>query len=418
VLEAVFLSIRALLPGASCQCERLCVCRGLSRLDRAAPWGLLLGLLGLACLLPATPALAQGQYINRNNNEVYLPYLLEDGFGTPDTSVNRYLQSDYARRYQLQTFGESRRVRPFFVDFLGYYGDACLSYRFTGSGVCSMPGYPLYYNGALQEATTYEPTLTVTMEMFAGGKITKDLELGTYFTVRAPFIFRDTLPVELKGRLMLSRRVFAGLMPIDVGFLVGPDIRNVGSGVPGATLGVFGLINQSSTSTTRLTIQNSWWFNQEPFQSDAHLKIGQTLSFLKRRLTLNLGGEAVLRRVNYSSYGGLFNEAPPQLNYPDLVLTAGALYLVNPAFKLGLNGQILPYHTPDRNILRWYRPVGPELGLVADYKLAIFDFSLAYTLALVPPLKSPTESLEDTGGPFIPDSTLGQRLAFTLGLRL
>lgn len=387
------------------------------RVSRTLPLFLfLLTALGLTAYSPS--AQAQAQYISRNNNEVYLPYVLGDGFGTPDTAVNRFLETDYSRRYQALTFGEARRNRPFFVDFFGYYGDACLQYRFTGTGLCSMPGYPLYYNNKLQEATTYEPTLTISLEMFAGGKISKDLELGTYFVVRAPFLFRETLPVELRGRLTLSRRVFAGLMPIDMGVLAGPDIKNVGSGVPGVTVGFFGLLNQSQRSTTKIVLSNSWWLTQEPFQSDAHLRVGQTLNFMKRRLSLNVGGEAILRRVSYNAYGVLFNEAPAQLNYPDLMLSAGAIFLVNPDFKLGLNGQLMPYHTPDRNILRWYRPVGPEVGLVADYKLAIFDFNLAYTLALVPPFVAPSEDLVDTGGPFIPDSTLGQRLAFTLGLRL
>lgn len=384
---------------------------------RALSLFLILGVSVLGALLPNI-AQAQGQYINRNNAEVYLPYVLGDGFGTVDSTINRFLEAEYFRRYQALTFGETRKNRPFFVDLHGYFAEPCLEYRITQEGLCGMPGYPLILGGKLQEAATYEPLSTVQLEAFAGGKVTKDVDLSVYFTVRSPLLFREGYPLELRGRIMATRRLFAGLMPIDLGFFVGPDIHAVGSGVLGLSMGGYGLFHQSLNSASRATVQQTWWSSQEPFQTETKLGLAQSLAFMQRRLSLQIEADAILRRVNFTTYQAAFGEAPPQLSYVDLGISPSAVYALPSGVKLGLNGQILPYHAPDRNIVRWYRPVGPEVGLTVQYKLAIFDFTGAYTLSLVPPFLSASETDQDTGGPFIPGSAPGQRFAFSLGIRL
>lgn len=374
-------------------------------------------LVFLLCVGISQEAWGQTQYIPRNYVEFYHPYLLGDGLATPDSSFRRFLDAEHARRYQLTTWGEARQNRPLFVDFSFYLSQPCIENVLDDSALCGMPGEGLNL-GTLQEAIFFEPVFKVGMEAYASGKVTRDWTLSGYFSVRTPLLLRETLPLELKGRFLASRRVFTGLMPVDLGFLIGPEIYPVSTGIPAMTVGGFGIFHTSRTAYTRASVLGTTALGLEPFSSFWRLEISEQLMLKRNFLSLQLGGGLHLRPVNVQNYNLLFEEGPPTRNFVDMVVNASLLFQLPHNIKLDLSGQLMPYHTPDENLVRWYRMVGPELGVVAHYRLAIFDLTGGYTFALVPPVPDPQTEYEDTGGPVVPGSGPGHRFSISLGLHI
>lgn len=375
------------------------------------------GLVLLACS-GAGSAWAQAQYVQRNDVEAYLPYVLSDGLGVPEPGVNRLLEAENARRYLALSRSESRLNRPFWVDFYGHFAEPCPEFSFAGQLACASAGYPIVLSDAIVEAYTYEPMLTLQFEAYGGGKLNADWELAGYLAARTYVGWRTTMPEEFKARFLATRKQFLGLNPFHLGLYAGPELKAVGLPVTGFTLGTFVMASMGAGSLTRLALDATGNNRYDPFQSQFRLEAAQTQTLLKKRLTLHAKAGMVLRRVNYDTYYSAFDTLPPRLSYVDLMVSASALVQLPLGLKLNVSGQVLPYHAPDPKIIRWYRADAPEFSTTLQYKIAIFDMMLGYTLSAVAPIPDASETYPDTGGLWVPGAIPAQRLSFTLALRL
>ncbi len=359
-------------------------------------------LLG-ASLLPGRLS-AQMEYVDRNNAEVYASALLWDNLTSVTHAENRFWETESARRYLSMTYGEARLNRKFFADI-------------QLQGMLPLGGfvYPVQIEGQLREVLL-DADVAVRAEAYGQGRVGKNWDLA--LDLATLNYLRQEIPSAFQARLVATHHGFAGIAPLSTGFFAGPEVRAADVGVSGMTVGAFALLSSSRRALTRATARMTWWSSRDIFQNQLQFRVGQTVTAMKRRVTLQASAGIDLRQLRKDRYIASFLIDPDRTRYVDLVLEAGVLARLPLDFRLNLQGRILPYHTPDVVLIRWYRPVWPELSAVLYRKLAVFDFTAGYTFALFPPAKSVADDYPDTGGPFFPEAVPSHLLSFTLGLRI
>jgi hypothetical protein len=358
-------------------------------------------------LLGGTVARAEPQYINRNNNEFYVPYLLLDNFPLVSPALGRLFQDEYARRFLMLTYGESRVNRAYFVDV-----------AFEGLLPIDMPGYPSQILGRAQEVQVLDPKdATVRAEVYGAGHLSKTWELGVDVATRAHLVLTE-IPAEFYARVVATHHGFAGLNPLNTGFLVGPEIRPLDVAIGGFTVGAFGQLSQSRNTYSLATARMTWWGSADPFQNLMRFQLTQVATFANRRLVARASAEADLRQVRQERYKKDFGQDPERDRYIDLALEASLLAELPAKFRFDVSGRFVPFHTPDPFIVRWYRPVYPELSAVLERKVAIFDLAAGYSFSWVPPLYQPGHAYDDPGRGIIPGSAPGHLFTLTINLKI
>ncbi len=361
--------------------------------------------LSFAVAMAAGVVHAQPEYPPRNDKEYYAPNLVGQGFGFLAPQQDRIWSAEYVARALMVTYGEARVNRRFFADFL-----------LEGVYPSGMPSEPIPL-GMLQENLVEQPDAAFRLEAYYWQRPSEDWEISVDMATRLHLVKND-IPAEFHGRLTATHQGFAGVTPVFAGLFAGPEIRPVDDPVGGMTLGTFVMLSPSRQSLTTASLAITWWGQADPFQNLARLRIGQTVTPLKRKLVVRVDMGVDLRQVRVERYEAAFLATPEQTRYLDLVLEGTLLARLPGNVRLGISGRFLPVHAPDRYIVRWYRPVYPEAGVSLERKFAVVDFEAGYTFAWVPPYPNLEGDYDDSGTGIIPGSSPGHLLYLTLGLKI
>lgn len=378
--------------------------------------------LGLAaflmsiCLFFPKSARAQYDYVMRNDNEVYPSFVLLDNMSYWNPAENRLWRSIYARRYLKLLRNEAKMNRRFYLDF--------------GSEVIwpdGMPGWPYQAidsdyiaEAAFLDAETGEidgRDATVRVKAFGHGRVWEDWDLGIELDTRFHLV-QDLIDAEFQARAVLGRKGVSEGIPYEAGFFLGPTFRPMNVLIGGFTFGGYAHVSFDKRSLSQVILSHTSWSDSDIFENVTSLRLRQFYSLLSRRLGIGLSAGLDYRPIHSARYQASFGEDPPEAVYIDMWMEASTLVHLPLAFELGVSGRYLPIHTPDPNIVRWYRPVWPEVGLALERKIAIFDFSLGYNLGWVPPADTGGEDYPDSGRGLIEGSTLGWTLTLTLDLKI
>ena len=351
------------------------------------------------------PVRAEDAYPPRNDKEYYTPYLFGEGFGFLAWQQDRLLGAESATRALIELYGEARVARRFFADMYleGVYTEG-------------MPMEPIRV-GFLQENLHEQPDAAFRLEVFYKHVPREDWEVSVEAATRL-HVLKTDIPAEFHGRIVALHRGFWELKPVLSGFFGGPEVRPMDNPVGGMTLGTFLMTSSSRNALTSASLSLTWWGEADPFQNLTRLRLGQTVTPWKRRITLRVDLGLDMRQVRVDQYEALFLSVPGRTRYLDLIAEATMITRLPGAFRVGVTGRYVPAHTPDEYIVRWYRPVYPEAGISVTRKVRVLQLEAGYTFAWVPPYPTFDGTYEDSGTGVIPESSPGHLLYVTVGLKI
>lgn len=355
---------------------------------------------------------AQPTYVPRNNWEVYFPYLYFDPSPSLSAAQDRFLSVEFGRRALAVTWREARINRPFYLDM-------------TLESVVSedMPMEPILWAAEsgdifLSENLLEQPDIAYRLEAHYTGHPQKKpaWEVGVDVFTRFHLLKTD-IPAEASLRVSATHRGTRDDAPLSLGFFAGPEVKAMYSAISGASLGGYLMLSSSRRTLTRASLMMTSWSDQDIFDNLIRLRLGHEMSLAKHRLAFDLSGGIDLRKVNGESYLTWLLEDAPTSRYVDVFFEASSLARLPAKVRLGLSGRFVAFHTPDENIVRWYRSVAPEASAVVGRKFGVMDLSAAYTLALIPPYPVAGQEYEDSGTGVIPSSVLGQQGSLNISFR-
>lgn len=338
------------------------------------------------------------EYVSRNSQEVNLSYFLGEPLGWGNEGITNLLKLEYNNRQMLLLSNVNRINRPF-------YADIGLSYQMQRN----LEGTIDIISGRFYEIIPEEnkfSDLVLQGEFYAGMPFRQspkwrwDAIIGTQYR-----LFHGEIAPQFFTRAIFSYKDKSKDIPYQIGLFFGPQTRPLGQSVASFLVGGYALISETENTMTNVFFHTGWSTAIDLFKNNASLGLAQTNSFFKRKLIFRNALTINTRKVNEETYIVGIGKEASRSRYTDILAESALMGVLPQNTRLSLSGKMALYHTPDGSIVRWYRPVSPEVYFTARTQLAVFEFLANFGLRWVPNVGSESET--SSGWGMVDDSSYG-----------